>query len=265
MELNSFTLLSLYPTRRHLHYPLNRGLGVPKNQSEGFREAETLAPAWFRTAFSCLSNQFYNPHTKSASQAVYTSLRSILILYFYVWICLQNNTFRSEILAEKLDAFLLHSNRGMWQIISYLHRLHNLNISHTDFVFINMQHSTLSFIFFPPFNKILSFTRCSRALPLCLHTSFYWPAKHTILFPSLSLEYVCDSLRYIITKDNTPRPPLHFSPQPRCSLSQNMFVAAVLVWLPLLSHHVNFSSVMILLENTEPLLENEIHSVNPSR
>jgi len=87
--------------------------------------------------------------------------------------------------------------------------------------------------------QILSFARCSRALPLCLHTSFWCPAKHTILFPSLLLEYVWDSLRHIITKDNTPRPPLHLSPQQSCSLSQNMFVAAVIVRLPSLSLYGN--------------------------
>jgi hypothetical protein len=62
---------------------------------------------------------------------------------------------------------------------------------------------------------------------------------HTILFPSLLLEYVWDSLRHIITKDNTPRPPLHLSPQQSCSLSQNMFVAAVIVRLPSLSLYGN--------------------------
>ena len=235
MEVISFTFLPLYSTGRRMNYPLNSGQGGPKNQTEGFGEGKILVPAWNCMTFSCLSSQLSNSHKESASQAVYTSLRSILIIYFYLWLGLQIYTLLSEILAEKLDAFLFHSNR-MCHIVSYLHRLHNLkNISYTDFVFINMQPSAFFCFVFSSFDPNTFFAHFSRALPLCLHTSFYCPAKYTILFPSLLFEYVCDSLRHIITEDNNPRPPLHLFPQQTCSLSQNMFVAPVLVWLPLLS------------------------------
>ena len=84
MEVISFRPLSLYPTGRRLNYRLNRGLGGPKNQSEVFVEDKTLALVRNPTAFSWLSNQLSNPHTDSASQAVYTSLRFLLIIYFYL-------------------------------------------------------------------------------------------------------------------------------------------------------------------------------------
>jgi hypothetical protein len=41
MEVISFTLLSLYSTARRLRYPLNKGMGGPKNQSEGLGENKT--------------------------------------------------------------------------------------------------------------------------------------------------------------------------------------------------------------------------------
>jgi hypothetical protein len=88
-----------------------QGLGGPKNQSEGLREEKNpLAPVWNRTTVSWLSSHLSNPHNEFTSQTVSTSLRPILILYFYLLLGLQNNTFRSELLAENLDAFLLHSN-----------------------------------------------------------------------------------------------------------------------------------------------------------
>jgi hypothetical protein len=159
-----------------------------------------------------------------------------------------DNTFRSEILAENLGTLLLQSNHSMCHIVSYIHRLNNQkNISYTDFVFINMQRSTFFFHLSPPLIQILSFARCLRARPLCLPTSFYCPAKHTILFPSLLFEYVCDFLRDIITKDNTPRTPLHLP------LNKPVHCRRTCCWLPYLFDyfcrhiHLHVRSIMTLL------------------
>jgi len=55
MEEITFMPLLLYSKGRRLHYPLNRGLGGPKNQSESF--GETLAPAWNLPRFlACLAS-----------------------------------------------------------------------------------------------------------------------------------------------------------------------------------------------------------------
>ena len=81
LQLLSFMTLLFHGSDQSQHDRLNKGLRRPKNHSEGFGEDKTLALAWNRSAFSWLSSQLSNPHTESASQAVYTSLRSVIILY----------------------------------------------------------------------------------------------------------------------------------------------------------------------------------------
>jgi hypothetical protein len=111
---------------------------------------------------------------------------------------------------------------GSSRLLNHNPRLNHFNkIPRTVFMFINRQEPSFFFYFFPhPLSKhfpllvVLVHFRVAFILALIVlpNTRF--------CFLHYCSSMCCDVLRHIITKDNTPRLPLHLSPQQTCSLSQ---------------------------------------------
>ena len=155
----------------------------------------------------------------------------------------------------------------MCHIVSYLHRLHDLkNILNTDFVYINMQHSTFFFYF--------SFLRWSKYFPLLVVREHF---RCVFILASIVLSNTrFFFLHYCSSMCATPYDTslLRITPLDRlfiCPLNKPVHCRRTCLWQPYLldycccHFHVNLSSVMILLVYTESFLENKIHSASPPR